>query len=103
MHIPFIVRDTDLIATVPKVIAMSFMATKNLRAMKPPFNIPAIPIKQYWSERQHRDPGHQWLRQIVAELFVNKDPTVGIGFSQGLAVVDAPPIGTRKSRHAATH
>ena len=78
MHIPFIVRDTDLIATVPKVIAVSFMATQNLRAMKPPFNIPSIPIKQYWSERQHRDGGHVWLRRIVGELFVNQDPTVGI-------------------------
>lgn len=86
MHIPFIVRDTDLIATVPKVIAVSFMATTGLRAIQPPFNIPAIQLKQYWSERQHRDPAHVWLRHIVAELFVNKDPTVGIQLHNGLNV-----------------
>lgn len=86
MHIPFIVRDTDLIATVPKVIAVSFMATAGLRAIEPPFNIPAIQLKQYWSERQHRDPAHVWLRRIVAELFVNKDPTVGIQLHNGLKV-----------------
>lgn len=86
MHIPFIVRDTDLIATVPKVIAVSFMATAGLRAIEPPFDIPAIQLKQYWSERQHRDPAHVWLRRIVAELFVNKDPTVGIQLHQGLQV-----------------
>ncbi|MGJ7498036.1 LysR family transcriptional regulator [Variovorax sp. RT4R15] len=82
MHIPFIVRDTDLIATVPKVVAVSFMASAGLCAVDPPFNIPAIPIKQYWSERQHRDPGHMWLRRMVADLFLNKDPTVSKRFDR---------------------
>lgn len=51
MNIPFIVRDTDLIATVPKVIAVAFIGTPGLRAVAPPFAIPPIPIRQYWSER----------------------------------------------------
>lgn len=80
MHIPFIVRDTDLVATIPKVIAVAFADIAGLRAVSPPFNIPPIPLKQYWCERQHRDPGHVWLRQIVAELFLNKDPTISAKF-----------------------
>lgn len=84
MHIPFIVRDTDLIATIPKVIAVAFADIEGLLSVTPPFNIPPIPLKQYWCERQHRDPGHIWLRQIVAELFINKDPTIGFQFDNGM-------------------
>ncbi len=99
MHIPFIVRDTDLIATVPKVIAVSFMSTPGVRAVDPPFSIPSIPIRQYWSERQHRDQGHIWLRRFVADLFLDKDPTVGVRFQNGrLEEVAAQKRARRRPR-----
>ena len=75
MNIPFIVRDTDLIATVPKVIAVAFAHLPGLRAVKPPLEIPRIPIKQYWHQRVAQDEAQIWLRRRVSELFLNSDPT----------------------------
>ncbi|HEU0222201.1 MAG TPA: LysR substrate-binding domain-containing protein, partial [Paracoccaceae bacterium] len=75
MNIPFIVRDTDLVATVPKVIAVTFAHLPGLRAVWPPFEIPRIPIKQYWHQKRGREPAQVWLRKTVSELFQNRDPT----------------------------
>ncbi|MEJ2453498.1 MAG: LysR family transcriptional regulator [Candidatus Thiodiazotropha sp.] len=75
MNIPFIVRDSELLATVPKVIAAAFAHMRGLVAFWPPFELPAVPIRQYWHQRMHKDPAQVWLRQTVSELFLNKDPT----------------------------
>jgi DNA-binding transcriptional LysR family regulator len=76
--IPFIVRDTDLIATIPKVIPYLFAEIKGLRVMPVPFALPPIPIKQYWHQKANADPAHAWLRQNIADLFLNKDPTTSM-------------------------
>lgn len=75
MNIPFIVRDSDLIATVPKVIAVAFAQLPGLRALWPPFAIPPIPIKQYWHHKVGNDPAQIWLRKTMSALFLNNDPT----------------------------
>lgn len=75
MNIPFIVRDSELLATVPKVIAAAFAHMPGLVAFWPPFEMPAVPIRQYWHQRMHNDSGQTWLRQTVSQLFLNKDPT----------------------------
>jgi DNA-binding transcriptional LysR family regulator len=75
MNIPFIVRDSDLVATVPKVIAVAFVHLSGLQALWPPFPVPAIPIKQYWHQRMNNDAAQIWLRKTVSELFLNRDPT----------------------------
>jgi DNA-binding transcriptional LysR family regulator len=75
MNIPFIVRDSELLATVPKVIAFAFAHMRGLAAFCPPFELPALPIRQYWHQRMHKDPAQVWLRQTVSKLFLNQDPT----------------------------
>jgi DNA-binding transcriptional LysR family regulator len=75
MNIPFIVRDSDLVATVPKVIAVAFSHLPGLRSLWPPFSIPAIPIKQYWHQNVANDPAQIWLRRTTSKLFLNNDPT----------------------------
>lgn len=77
MNIPFIVRDSELLATVPKVIAAAFAHMSGLAAFWPPFKLPAVPIRQYWHQRMHNDPAQVWLRQTVSRLFLNNDPTTG--------------------------
>lgn len=75
MNIPFIVRDSDLLATVPKVIAAAFAHMQGLAAFWPPFELPAVPIRQYWHQRMHNDAAQVWLRQTVSNLFLSNDPT----------------------------
>jgi DNA-binding transcriptional LysR family regulator len=78
--IPYIVRDTDLIATVPKMLAVAFSETSGLQVFRPPFPIEDIPIKQYWTDRQRNDPGQVWLRRVIAEMFMRKDPSAEVDF-----------------------
>lgn len=80
MTVPFIVKETDMIATVPKFLAIQFGEHLGLQVFQPPFEIEPISLKQYWTDRQRNDPGQMWLRQTIAEFFQNKDPTADIHF-----------------------
>ena len=78
MNIPFIIRETNLVATLPKVIAVAFAHLPGLRVCKPPFELPAVPIRLYWHQKLHNDPAQIWLRRNICDLFQNKDPTAGV-------------------------
>ena len=34
-----------------------------------PVVIPGYPVRPMWHERMQRDPGHVWLRSLIATLF----------------------------------
>ena len=34
-----------------------------------PVDIPGYQVRQQWHERMQRDPGHAWLRKLIATLF----------------------------------
>lgn len=71
MSIPFIVASSDLVVTVPLAVATSFAKLANIKLMKPPFDIPAVELRQHWHRKVHQDPRNIWLRNLVAELFGN--------------------------------
>lgn len=80
VSIPFMVQATDLIATIPKMLAVVYAPILNIKICKPPFEIAPIQIRQYWTERQHRDPGQVWLRRVVSDLFLKQDPSTAVDF-----------------------
>lgn len=80
MSIPFLVRDSDLIATVPKMLAYVCGEVRGFQIFPPPVAIDPIPISQYWTDRQHNDPAHVWLRRKLAELLLDQDPTKGVSY-----------------------
>ncbi len=57
MHIQLIVRNTDFVATLPKIVTV------------------AVPLAQYWHERFDLYKALAWLREQVTDLFKDKDPT----------------------------
>lgn len=63
-----IVAETDLIAILPRRIAHYFVQSGLLKIAELPFKFPQIPIYQYWHERTHQHPQHQWLRKIVVDV-----------------------------------
>lgn len=69
MGLSVVVAQTDLIATVPSRLALSFADHPGLRVLPLPLPVPAIEIRQHWHLRSHHDPAHQWLRAQVAALF----------------------------------
>lgn len=65
-----IVAQTNLIALVPAHMARLLTADVRIRTLRAPIALPTYDIKQYWHERTHRDPCHQWIRSQIMELFV---------------------------------
>lgn len=67
-----VVAQTDLVATVPRLLGEIMARQEALKLFAPPFPVPGYAVNQYWHARCHQDPGHVWLRQQLAELFLQK-------------------------------
>lgn len=72
MVVPEIVQATDLIAVVPSYVRMYTRSMPKLKMLALPIPAPRFEVKQFWHQRQHRDPMHRWMRELVAELFTHK-------------------------------
>lgn len=77
LSVPTVIRETDLLATVPQSVGLLFRNYAGIRAIELPFRSPIQPprttVSQYWSERFDRDPANMWLRGIIADLFQRYD------------------------------
>lgn len=65
---PAVVARTDLVTTVAERLARAVADSWNLRIVPLPFEMPAVPQVALWHERNHRDPGHRWLRSLLSRL-----------------------------------
>ncbi|WP_111496236.1 MULTISPECIES: LysR family transcriptional regulator [Marinobacter] len=59
-------RVSDLVAVVPYRLVKE---EPGLSLLEPPIPIPGFSKVLAWHERTHRDPVHQWVRNLLAELF----------------------------------
>jgi DNA-binding transcriptional LysR family regulator len=64
-----VLSHSDLIATVPERFAQRVMRPFGLTTCALPLAVHNSAIHQFWHARLHRDPGHQWLRALVAKGF----------------------------------
>ncbi len=64
-----VLKNAELIATVPERFADRIVGPYGLVKRDLPVAVAPSSIHQFWHARLHRDPGHRWLRQRVAELF----------------------------------
>ena len=60
---------SDLIATVPERFAQRVIGPFGLTTRPLPLAVDGSAIHQFWHARLHKDPGHQWLRGLVAQCF----------------------------------
>ena len=60
---------SDLIATVPERFAQRVTRPFALPTRALPLAVDGSAIHQFWHARLHKDPGHQWLRELVAQCF----------------------------------
>ena len=58
-----VLASTDLVAMVPSRLVRGNAA---LQVVEPPLDIPGFELLMLWPERVHRDPAHQWLRDVIA-------------------------------------
>jgi DNA-binding transcriptional LysR family regulator len=71
---------SNLIATVPERFADCIVKPYSLVKKDLPVTVAQSSIHQFWHQRLHRDPGHQWLRGQVSRLFADtsqKEALVG--------------------------
>lgn len=64
----FLVARSDLVTTAIASAARVVAENLPIRAVETPLDLPAGTWIQLWHERSQRDPGHAWLRRILAEI-----------------------------------
>ncbi|QJQ94201.1 MULTISPECIES: LysR family transcriptional regulator [Halomonadaceae] len=70
--VPYLVADSDLIVTVTHKLAEVTRERFGLCMRPPPLELPQVPINLFWHRRFHRDPGNQWLRRQIFEMFAEE-------------------------------
>lgn len=67
LTIPAIVSRTDMLATLPRMLARPFADQYALQLLEVPLRLPRIRYAAYWHERSQKDPGHRWLRGMFQQ------------------------------------
>ncbi len=67
--VPWILKDSALVATVPVKLAEQVALPLGLVVREVPVALPPFEVNLFWHERVHRDTGHRWLRERWARLF----------------------------------
>lgn len=65
---PHVVRETDLLLTLAARVAASLAPLLGLRRIPPPLELTTFTMAMQWHERQHVDPAHVWLRELIAAV-----------------------------------
>jgi DNA-binding transcriptional LysR family regulator len=68
-HFPGFTRmiaESDMITTLPRMLALAGARMEAVEIMPPPVSIPSFEIVQFWHKRFHLDPGNRWLRGLFA-------------------------------------
>jgi len=64
-----VLQHANLIAMVPERFAQRIVKPFELVVRDLPVKVEDSAIQQCWHGRLHRDPGHQWLRELMRKLF----------------------------------
>ncbi|MFT3770922.1 MAG: LysR substrate-binding domain-containing protein [Minicystis sp.] len=62
------VAHTDWFFAAPRELVEGLAADLGLVVLDPPIALPAVRVGLVWHERLHADPGHRWLRDLLAEI-----------------------------------
>jgi DNA-binding transcriptional LysR family regulator len=65
-----LVANTDLIATVPRNLANTFVKSWKLRVVESPVKFPPFDVTEYWHARYDQEPGNMWLRHVFESIFL---------------------------------
>ena len=68
LSVPFVVANSDLIATVPQRVAAPFLEILPIRVLPPPFVLPPIATLLFWHERTQHSALHRWFRTAVSSI-----------------------------------
>jgi DNA-binding transcriptional LysR family regulator len=69
--VPTILAKTDFIAVLPVHVGTVFARLEDFKSLPVPFKVAPVRVTQFWHRRSHHDPGHAWLRSVLAKLFMH--------------------------------
>ena len=64
-----ILATSEMIATVPERYATECVEPFRLKYVPHPVALPEIGINVFWHAKYHKEPGNQWLRGVVFDIF----------------------------------
>ncbi|MGF6208076.1 LysR family transcriptional regulator [Pseudomonas frederiksbergensis] len=67
LAIPSLLNDTEMAAIVPAALAKVFQQSGTARSSELPWHSPPRAMQMVWHERHAHDPGHEWLRNKLAD------------------------------------
>lgn len=65
---PALLERTEMIAFLPKSLAVTAAHERTLVWKSSPFHLPSVPICMIWTERSQHDDRHRWVRQTLESL-----------------------------------
>jgi DNA-binding transcriptional LysR family regulator len=68
---PMIVAESDLILSIPRKLAYKMSQSVPIKILELPIEIATFTPSMIWHERQHNDPRHIWLRNLIMEISSN--------------------------------
>ena len=68
LGVPFIVEDSDLLATLPERVARGFARFTEVELFDPPLKLEPFSVVLLWHDRTHTNPLHRWFRELVVEV-----------------------------------
>lgn len=72
--LPLVLAGTDMLATVPDMVAETLAAHGGLRIDPTPFQAPAHTVLLSWRGATDADPAERWLRATIVEVMRGKGP-----------------------------
>lgn len=66
--VPQVVASTDFVAVLSRRVAEAFASSLGLVTFRPPLALPESVVRQVWHDGCDADPGHRWLRAVLADV-----------------------------------
>jgi DNA-binding transcriptional LysR family regulator len=65
---PFILAQTDLVATLAQRIAVTCAQYQPLKLLPPPLPVSGFSVFMRWHHATETSPAYQWLRSVILEV-----------------------------------
>ena len=63
-----LIAESDHIITLPERLVRAVVPLRQFVLLSPPIDVPPFSMAALWHPRQDADPGHQWMRELVARI-----------------------------------
>ncbi len=63
-----IIENSEMITTMPERLAKHSAKQEKVRFLQPPISMQSFDMNMLWGPLKHKDPAHQWLRQIILAI-----------------------------------